>query len=329
METKGLISVIIPVYNVEKYLRECVDSVLAQSYKNYEIILVDDGSTDTSGEICDEYAEGYTQVSVIHKSNGGLSDARNTGLKHSSGEYVYFLDSDDFIVQAAFEKLVSLAEREQTDLIFFDAVSFEDADKNYNIAQRYVRKKQYDSKKGEELLCELLENKDFHSAVPLCFMRKDILEKNKLDFVDGIVYEDMIFTYKLCMSSAVVAHCFESLYHRRYRESSIMTSKKNKRYFDSVCRVYADVLVFSIDENNVHMPVAKKYITKCAFNVFNNYEKLSGCDKRNSRVQLNDIKKSILNNDAYGDKALKMRCYGKMFWFIYKIYEKTVGRLFL
>jgi glycosyltransferase involved in cell wall biosynthesis len=126
MEAKGLISVIIPVYNVEKYLRECVDSVLSQTYKSYEIILVDDGSTDGSGEICDEYIDGHSQVKVIHKANGGLSDARNTGLKNAKGEYVYFLDSDDYIVPDAFQKLINISIKEQSDFVFFDASSFLD-----------------------------------------------------------------------------------------------------------------------------------------------------------------------------------------------------------
>ena len=90
-----MVSVIIPVYNVEKYLAECVDSVLAQSCQNYEIILVDDGATDSSGRMCDEYARKDSRIRVIHQSNGGLSAARNAGLDAAQGEYVYFLDSDD------------------------------------------------------------------------------------------------------------------------------------------------------------------------------------------------------------------------------------------
>lgn len=329
MENKGLISVIIPVYNVEKYLRECVDSVLGQTYTKYEIILVDDGSTDASGKICDEYAAEFSQVSVIHKENGGLSDARNTGFAQALGEYIYFLDSDDFLVADAFEKLVLISTEEKSDFVFFDALSFSDKGNNYNIPQRYVRKRKYETQKGEEILCEQLKNKDYHSSVPLCFIRRSLLKGFGIDFVNGIFYEDMIFTYKLFMSSAVVSHCFEPLYHRRYRESSIMTTNKTKKYFDSVCKVYGDVLSFSKTEKKLQHNAAKKYIAKCAFNVFNNYEKLNSQDKRNSKKQLENVKKSILKDNAYGDKALKMRCYGKAFWFTYKVFEKTAGRLFV
>ncbi|HEM5303194.1 TPA: glycosyltransferase family 2 protein, partial [Streptococcus suis] len=95
--SKILLSVIIPVYQVEKYLKRCIDSVLAQKFIDYEIILVDDGSTDSSPAICDAYSAEYPHISVIHKENGGLSDARNVGIKHAAGEYIFFLDSDDWI----------------------------------------------------------------------------------------------------------------------------------------------------------------------------------------------------------------------------------------
>ncbi len=328
MKNKGLISVIIPVYNVEKYLRECVDSVLGQTYKNYEIILVDDGSTDASGKICDEYATEFSQVSVIHKENGGLSDARNTGFVHSSGEYVYFLDSDDFIVPEAFEKLILLALKEQSDFVFFDAVSFEDKNNDYNIPQNYARKKQYETANGNSVLEKLIVNKDFHSAVQMYLYNKKFLEDNNLTFISGCVYEDIFFSYQAFCLAERVSHLWEKLYYRRYREDSIMTSKKSEKYFSSICKIYESIVEFSENEDILHLSVSQKYISRCAFNVFNNYEKLNKLDKKNCKTQLDNIKSSILKYDAYGDKALKMRCYSKVFWFIYKVFEKTLGRLF-
>ncbi len=327
MEVSGLISVIIPVYNVEEYLRECVDSVLSQTYENYEIILVDDGSTDNSGKICDEYAEN-NKITVVHKENGGLSDARNKGLALAKGEYIYFLDSDDFIVPEAFKELISAITKTNSDFVFFDSLSFEDEGRNYDIEQRYVRKKDYGTQKGEEILFETLNNKDYHSAVPLCFIKKKMFKNPDLEFVSGIYYEDSIFTYDLFMSAENVTHCPKAYYHRRYRKASIMTAKKNKKYFDSICKVYKSVLAFSQKENKMDSSVAKMYIARCAFNVFNNYEKLNSKEKADCEQQLKEIKKSILKDDAYGNNALKMRCYGKIFWFIYKVFEKTIGRLF-
>ena len=114
MEKK--VSVIIPVYNVEKYLEECIQSVLKQTYKNLEIILVDDGSKDNSGNICDEYAKRDERIKVIHKKNGGLSDARNAGIDICTGEYIAFLDSDDFIEEDMYEFLVKNLEKAKADI---------------------------------------------------------------------------------------------------------------------------------------------------------------------------------------------------------------------
>lgn len=115
-----LVSVIIPVYQVEKYIHRCMDSILGQTYDNIEIILVDDGSPDNCPIICDQYAKADERVKVIHKTNGGLSDARNEGLKHISGKYVFFVDSDDFIDRNAIKYMVDLAENHCADIVQCD-----------------------------------------------------------------------------------------------------------------------------------------------------------------------------------------------------------------
>ena len=111
-----LVSIIVPVYNVEKYLSKCIDSILAQTYKNLEIILVDDGSKDNSGTICDEYSKKDKRIKIIHKPNGGISDVRNHGLKIATGDYIGFVDSDDYIAEDMFETLVSLLEKNDADI---------------------------------------------------------------------------------------------------------------------------------------------------------------------------------------------------------------------
>lgn len=113
---QSLISVIIPVYNVERYLHQCIDSVLAQTYTNLEIILVDDGSPDASPTICDEYVQKDKRTKVIHKDNGGLSSARNTGLDAATGDFIYFLDSDDWIADCFIETLQEAAFEHQSDI---------------------------------------------------------------------------------------------------------------------------------------------------------------------------------------------------------------------
>ena len=122
-----LVSVIIPVYKVEPYLRQCVDSVLAQTYTDFEVILVDDGSPDGCPAICDEYAEKDCRVKVIHKENGGLSDARNAGINIACGEYALFVDSDDFISKEFLENLLRMAEEYNLDIVEGKTVYYENA----------------------------------------------------------------------------------------------------------------------------------------------------------------------------------------------------------
>jgi glycosyltransferase involved in cell wall biosynthesis len=112
-----LISVIVPIYNVEIYLEKCLNSIINQTYKNLEIILIDDGSPDNCGKICDEYAKKDKRIKVIHKPNGGLSDARNTGLDIAKGEYIAFVDSDDYIAEEMCEELLDIAQKEEADIV--------------------------------------------------------------------------------------------------------------------------------------------------------------------------------------------------------------------
>ncbi len=153
-DLKPKISVIIPVYNVENYLRECVDSVLNQTFSDYEIILVDDGSTDISGKICDKYAVKDDRVNVIHKKNGGLSNARNVGLKKAVGEYIYFLDSDDYIKTDALEKLYNTAISEKADVVFFDGDVFFTDCKPFEV-MGYERGRKYELDNGKNFLIKL------------------------------------------------------------------------------------------------------------------------------------------------------------------------------
>ena len=326
MENQALISVIIPVYNVEEYLRECVDSVINQTYKNLEIILVDDGSTDSSGIICDEYTETDKRITVIHQKNSGLSAARNKGFESSIGKYVYFLDSDDYIDKNSVETLISIAEKDKSDIVFFDAVSFADMN-DFTVKQNYIRKNKYNSDNGYNVFSKLIQNKEYHSAVPLIFLRKDFLSDCKIKFIPDILYEDMVFTYQVFCKASVVSQCDKALYHRRYRKNSIMTSSKTKRHFSSRLDVFHHNAEFTKNLAQSNASAAYEYVSRCAFNVFNVFEKLNKFDKKSCENELKIFKKDILEKNAFGNTALKMRCYGKAFWFIYKVFDKTLGRL--
>lgn len=325
MENKGLVSVIIPVYNVEEYLSQCIDSVLAQTYPYFEIILVDDGSTDKSGNICDEYVVKDNRIAVIHQENKGLSEARNAGAEKSSGKYIYFLDSDDLILPETFEQLIEKMDSSDADFIFFDAKSFEDGNPEKEIRQNYIRYKEYTTDSGYNLLKELQENGEYHSAVPLLFIRKSFYDNLNLSFAKGILYEDMVFTYEIFCRGNKVSYVNKPFYQRRYRSGSIMTSKKTIRNFRSAREVYKLVRKISKELKLIEDKTAAKYISRCAFNAMNYYKALDGADKKICKEEYKDIKENILKDRAYNNKALYMRCYGTLPWFIYKCF----GKLFI
>lgn len=145
---KGLVSIVLPIYNVEKYLNRCMDSVVNQTYKNLEIIMVDDGSTDACSQMCDEWLIKDARVKVVHKENQGLGMARNTGIENATGEYVCFFDSDDYIANDTIERLYDMATRESADIVTF---GFHVVDKNGSITSTVLPDTEKESYVGDEI----------------------------------------------------------------------------------------------------------------------------------------------------------------------------------
>lgn len=225
-----MISVIVPVYNVESYLEECIKSILMQSYTNLEIILVDDESIDNSGNICDLYSNRDNRIKVIHKKNGGLSSARNAGLKIATGKYISFIDSDDFLLdENAYSEMVDIIEKENSDLVFGDALRYYSANKKTslnNLKEREVFKNTLDS---EELLLICLDNDIIFTPVWLNLYKKELLDKNKIYFREGIYHEDEDFTPRVLLQASRISIYKKEFYGYRQRENSIMTSGDNPK----------------------------------------------------------------------------------------------------
>ena len=219
------VTVVIPVYNSGSYLKECIDSVLSQTFSNISVILVDDGSNDDSGAICDEYAQEYGNVTALHKNNGGQSSARNAGMDAATGKYIYFLDSDDYLLEDAIEKLVDTAEEGYADVVFFEAESFYDDsfDNKEKMAFEYSRNKEYGTESGVDILKKLDDSDEYYVCVPLHFYKRDYLVSNNIRFEEGIVHEDDLFTAKVYLCNGLFSHCHYSLYKRRIRSGSTMT----------------------------------------------------------------------------------------------------------
>ena len=323
-ETTVEISVIIPVYNVEPYLEECVGSVLRQSYRDFEIILVDDGSTDCSGEICDKYREEDGRVRVIHQENGGLSAARNSGLKAAAGKYVYFLDSDDYIEEETLEQLINIAKEEAADVVFFDGyVFFTDCEEEPDI-MKYERVQRYTSANGKEVLQELLKNDEYRTAVPLMFFRREYLMENKLWFCEGILHEDELFTFLVYNADGRVSHCHEQLYARRIRPTSIMTSSSMLRRYDSMLRIYLELSdLFNLGK--IQGEAGRMYMVRTAKSVLGKYGKLKEADQEKMKEQHQKFKDDVMSHKGFDDLKLKIKCSGKIRNIIYRAENKLIN----
>ena len=222
-----LVSIIVPVYNVEKYLRRCLDSVVAQSYKTLEIILIDDGSTDTSGKICDEYEQKDMRIKAIHKTNGGLSDARNKGLDICQGEYVAFVDSDDYISKVFIEMAMDAMQKGNCELLavkngtpFWDGESetvLKDDINNYYVEYCDSR-----------IALEKMFYQVIATGAPFKICRRALY--NSIRFPCSYLYEDVATTYRLFFDTDKVAILEEDIYaYRKRRDSIIRQSFSEKK----------------------------------------------------------------------------------------------------
>lgn len=220
-------SFVIPVYNVIDYLERCVDSVLQQDYENLEIILVDDGSSDGSEILCNDYAQKYDKITVIHKENGGLSSARNMGMEHAKGTYILFLDSDDYVDMQMCSRIdYALKAYPVADVISYDGWEVIGAQKE---SMRRIPVETTRSLGGEDFLIERYQQRNLNAEACLYGFRREFLEREKLWFVEGILHEDVEFTPRVLEKAKVVLEIPDKLYCYIIRENSISTRRNKER----------------------------------------------------------------------------------------------------
>ena len=217
---RPLFSIVVPVYKVEAYIHKCMESLLNQTYSDFEIILVDDGSPDSCPGICDVYAKQSDKVRVIHKKNGGLSEARNYGIDAAEGDYIVLVDSDDYIENNMLELLFAYT-KDLPDVIAIDAtVEGSEHPNKFDVCHSNYAEKQYSS--FEYLI------KGAPVAAWLHVCRREFLNKNEMRFKCGILHEDNEFTPRMILKASTIIVTRLSLYHYVIRENSI-TQKKDKR----------------------------------------------------------------------------------------------------
>lgn len=228
----GKVSIIIPVYNVEKYLCDCLDSVVNQTYKNIEIILIDDGSTDKSSQICKDYAMEYQNINYIFQSNQGLSAARNTGLDACTGEYVYCLDSDDFITCNTIEIMI----REMKDNIDIVSASFLSVSED----------EKYDDNISVNVKFQVTTSKTFYQQIISNHAWGKLYRKslfNDVRYPIGQNYEDVATTHKLFYKANEIAYTDKGLYFYRSRIGAITQTPTEKNITDFI-KSYESVKAF-------------------------------------------------------------------------------------
>lgn len=245
-ETKHpLISIIVPVYNVEDYVDQCIKSILSQETENYELILVDDGSTDNSGQIVDKYND-LERIHIIHKENGGLSDARNCGLSISTGEYIMFIDSDDFLVDSlCISKITESIKSYNPDVVQYKKVYYyNDANIKYDkdLPVGYTEN-------VPKLLTEL--NSSGLVSVAACdkVVKASIIKDHKIYFQKDLLNEDILWSYNLYQHVNNICTINENIYSYRQARAGSISSKANKRSFDSLYMVVKHWYTYSYSDS--------------------------------------------------------------------------------
>lgn len=223
-----LISVIVPIYNVEKYLARCVDSIVNQTYKNLEIILVDDGSPDRCPQMCDDYAEKNSRIKVVHKKNGGLSDARNAGIAVATGEYISFIDSDDYVSDDFFECLLDVMNKENSDIAECSVVKLYE-DNRFDEFSDDLSVKTYDT---QDAMSALIAENPFHQHVWNKLYKTELVRD--IPYAVGKLNEDEFWTYQVFGRANKVSKLNKTMYYYFQRNSSIMGVGYNIRRLDAL-----------------------------------------------------------------------------------------------
>lgn len=322
-----LITIVVPVYNVEKYIRKCLESIINQTYKNIEIILVDDGSIDNCGKICEEYKNKDNRITVIHKENGGLSDARNVGIDNSNGEYICFIDSDDYVTNDYVEYLHKLIIKYNCEIsicahkVVYDSgiIISNESDKEFVMSKL-------------EAIERMLYYKEFDVSA-WAKMYKMSLFKTGIRFPKKRLFEDAATTYKLMDKSKQISCGLQSKYFYMIRKNSIVTSEFSIKKLD---------LIYSTREMGRYLleryPNLKNAVIRrevyANFSVLKDMLNSSKDYKKEEEEIIKFIKANRLNvllnkNASIRDKlAILTLLFGKKFFvFSWNLYSKASKRI--
>lgn len=260
---KDLVSVVIPVYNVEQYVKNCVNSVIKQTYNKLEIILVDDGSTDSSGKICNELALRDSRIKVLHKVNGGLSDARNFGIKRATGSFITFIDSDDIVSANLIAHLMGIIKEYKADISICNPVHiFSKQGENY----QFKNPSKIESLTSTQALNMMFYQKDFLVSAWGKLYKRSFF--NNMEFPVGMLFEDIAIMYKLFYRAKRIVYSDAQYYGYCHRENSITTNAFSPRDLD-ILKICDALLIFANEHPEFEKSV-QCYVVNANFRIYLN-----------------------------------------------------------
>lgn len=253
-----LISIIIPIYNVSKYLNKCIDSLLNQSYKNTEIILVNDGSTDESGKICDEYATIHKNIKVIHKTNAGVSQARNTGIETATGDYICFVDGDDYVTANYISDMLNIAKKEAVDIVTCNQIKIWEDGKKIELFENNIPLNKYIVLTGIETLSDMLYGKTCYATCCCKLYKRNIFDKIRFPSIS--MGEDSYTMYYCFLNAESVAHLHSPNYYYLQHAESAMHNPSYDKFYDYI--LLSDDFIKTVNEKypELFLPAVNRLI---------------------------------------------------------------------
>lgn len=331
------VSIIVPVYNVEQYVAKCVESLQKQTYTNIEIILVDDGSTDSSGKLCDELAKTDYRIRVIHKKNGGLSSARNTGYKNASGEYLMYIDSDDVVKVGVVEKCVNVAQKEQSDVVIFGYEKISEEGQVLEICQWKERTYTHDEMVNRlyKAICEM----SFGYAWNKLY-RKEILDNSGI-LADAKIIdrEDLVYNMRLLHHWEKISYINYVGYEYLQRSNSLLHNANLAR-LNGIEYFINQMQEIDVGETNINKKVYNMvilhYLSDCIIKNIVWNDELKRKEKKSLMKEV--IERCLCKNKLYQDrdngkhlqmlyKSIKTRNMGYFYWYVrLSDFKRKIGK---
>lgn len=293
------VSVIVPVYNVEKYLNRCVDSIVKQTLKDIEIILVDDGSKDMSGKLCDEWEKRDKRIKVIHKKNAGLGFARNSGIDIAKGKYICYIDSDDYIKLNTLENVISRLEKTNSDICYFGFIEKDSKiEKKVNIPEKLY----YSYNEKNEFIKNILgpeesEKEETFCGVSSCtaILKKEILDKNNIRFLSErkILSEDIIYNLQICRKVNSISIEPNYYYYYCHNDNNSLTTRYREDRFQAAISMFEEVKKILDMEEEILKRIQRSFMRSLISCIKQEviYEKING------RQFMKDKLKKICSNE--------------------------------